>query len=153
MKTYTLKEQKTLLSAIELLKRSVCDFGPIANDPAMALNLIRAQIELAGAEREHFVVLFLDTRHRLLDSRILFSGTVDGAEVYPRIVLQQALQLNAAAAVLAHNHPSNYPEPSAADHALTTRLKQALALVGIRLLDHFIIAGNKHTSFAEKGWI
>lgn len=153
MKTYTLKQQKVLLEATELLKNSVRDSGPIANDPKQAIQLIRTQIELAGAEREHFVVLFLDARHRLIESKILFSGTIDGAEVYPRIVLQHALQLNAAAVVLAHNHPSNNPEPSAADHALTGRLKQALALVDIRLLDHFIIAGITHISFTEKGWL
>lgn len=153
MKTYTLRQQKVLFEAIELLKNSVRDSGPIANDPAHAIRLIRAQIELAGAEREHFVVLFLDARHRLIESKILFSGTIDGAEVYPRIVLQHALQLNAAAVVLAHNHPSNNPEPSGTDQALTVRLKQALALIDIKLLDHFIIAGSTHISFAEKGWL
>lgn len=153
MKPLTLKEQKTMAAAIDLLKRGVRDCGPIANDPSSAKQLIRAQIALAGPEREHFVVLFLDARHKLIDSKILFSGTVDGAEVYPRIILQNALACNAVAIILAHNHPSAHPEPSAADHALTSRIKQALALIDIRLLDHFIIAGNVTTSFAEKGWL
>jgi DNA repair protein RadC len=131
----------------------VRDAGPIANDPKMALQLIRAQIALAGPEREHFVVLFLNARHRLIDSKILFSGTVDGAEVYPRVILQQALACNAVAIVLAHNHPSTHPDPSSADHALTARIKQALNLIDVRLLDHFIVAGDSNTSFAEKGWL
>jgi DNA repair protein RadC len=153
IKPLTLKEQKTMTAAINLLKRGIQDVGPIANDPKMAIQLIRAQIALAGAEREHFIVMFLNSRHRLLDSKVLFSGTVDGADVHPRIVIQQALAYNAAAVVLAHNHPSTHIEPSAADHALTQRLKQALALIDVRLLDHFIIAGEDSVSFAEKGWL
>jgi DNA repair protein RadC len=83
----------------------------------------------------------------------LFAGGLDGAEVHPRIVVQQALRHQAAAVLLVHNHPSGHPEPSAADHALTVRLKQALALIDIRVLDHFIVAGNTVTSFAERGWL
>jgi DNA repair protein RadC len=83
----------------------------------------------------------------------LFQGGLDSAEVYPRVVLQNALKHQAAAIFLVHNHPSGHPEPSAADHALTTRLKQALSLVDIRVLDHFIVADNQITSFAENGWL
>ena len=111
------------------------------------------QVKLAGLEREVFVVAMLDTRHRLIEYIELFQGTIDGAEVHPREVVRRALRCNAAAVIVAHNHPSGSPEPSAADRAVTARLKQALALVDVRLLDHFIIAGSKATSMAASGWV
>lgn len=109
--------------------------------------------KLAGLEREVFAVAFLDTRHRLIDYAELFFGTVDGAEVHPRIVVREALLRNAAALVIAHNHPSGNAEPSAADRALTTRLKQALTLVDVRLLDHIIVGGHETVALAERGWV
>ncbi|MBS0516276.1 MAG: DNA repair protein RadC [Proteobacteria bacterium] len=109
--------------------------------------------KLAGFEHEVFAVLFLDTRHRLIDYVEMFHGTIDAAEVYPREVVKQALRLNAAAVIISHNHPSGNPEPSAADRALTAQLRQALALVDVRTLDHIIVAGGSTTSFAERGLI
>ncbi|RYD81557.1 MAG: DNA repair protein RadC [Verrucomicrobiaceae bacterium] len=109
--------------------------------------------KLAGYEREVFAVLFLDTRHRLIEYAELFLGTIDGAEVHPREVVRHALQCNAAALIVAHNHPSGVAEPSAADRAVTARLKQALALVDIRLLDHIVIGENCSTSMASAGMI
>lgn len=109
--------------------------------------------KLAGLEREVFVAAFLDTRHRLIDCAELFRGTVDGAEVHPRVVVREALLCNAAAVVASHNHPSGNPEPSAADRAVTARLKQALALVDVRLLDHIIVGGHATLSMAERGWV
>lgn len=106
---------------------------------------------LSHQERECFVLILLDTRHRVLVSEILFVGTIDGANVYPREVVKCALRHNAAAAVIAHNHPSAVAEPSAADEYVTRRLKDALALVDIRLLDHFVVAGASAYSFAEAG--
>ena len=94
---------------------------------------------LRGHPYEVFAALFLDTRHRALGFEELFRGTVDGAEVHPREVARRALAHNAAALIVGHNHPSGSPEPSAADRAVTARLKQALALVDVRLLDHFVI--------------
>lgn len=94
-------------------------------------------------------MLFLETRHRLIKYREMFQGTIDSASVYPREVVKEALRLNAAAVILSHNHPSGSPEPSAADRALTQQLKQALALVNVRTLDHIIVAGTAVTSFAE----
>lgn len=108
---------------------------------------------LAHQERECFVLVALDTRHRVIVSEILFVGTIDGANVYPREVVKCALRHNAAAAVIAHNHPSAVAEPSAADEYVTRRLKDALALVDIRLLDHFVVAGASAYSFAEAGLI
>ena len=90
-------------------------------------------------------------RHRLIDCRDLFCGTVDGASVHPREVVKEALARNAAAVILAHNHPSGVAEPSQADEIITTRLRDALALVEIRVLDHLIVAGSSVTSLAERG--
>ena len=109
------------------------------------------QAKLAGLEREVFAVVMLDTRHRLIEYAELFQGTIDGAEVHPREVARRALRCNAAAVIVAHNHPSGSPEPSAADRAVTVRLKQALALVDVRLLDHIIVGGTKTISMAATG--
>ena len=107
--------------------------------------------KLAGFEHEVFAVLFLDTRHRLIEYREMFHGTIDSASVYPREVVKEALRLNAAAVILSHNHPSGSPEPSQADKVLTQRLKEALGLVEVRILDHVIVGGMETVSFAEKG--
>lgn len=108
------------------------------------------QLRFAGLEHEVFSILWLDTRHRVISFDELFRGTIDGASVYPREVAKQGLQHNAAACILAHNHPSGVSEPSLADQAITRRLKDALALIDIRILDH-IVVGNNTVSFAERG--
>ncbi|WP_434775323.1 RadC family protein [Pseudomonas oryzihabitans] len=102
---------------------------------------------------EVFGCLFLDTRHRVLAFEALFHGTIDGASVYPRQVVKRALAHNAAAVILTHNHPSGIAEPSQADRLLTTRLKDALALVDVRVLDHFIVGDGEPLSMAEYGWL
>jgi len=109
--------------------------------------------KLAGFEHEVFAVLFLDTQHCLIEYAEMFRGTIDSASVYPRELVKEALRLNAAAVIVSHNHPSGNPEPSAADRALTQRLRDALALVDVRTLDHIIVAGGSTTSFAERGLI
>jgi len=108
---------------------------------------------LRGEVQEVFAALYLDTRHRALAFEPLFRGGIDGAEVHPREVVRRALAHNAAAVMVGHNHPSGNPEPSAADRAVTVRLKQALALVDIRLLDHFIIGDGAPVSLAARGWV
>ncbi|MFK5986219.1 MAG: DNA repair protein RadC [Pseudomonadota bacterium] len=100
---------------------------------------------------EVFVCLYLDNRHQIIHYEELFRGTIDGASVYPREVVKQALYYNAAALIVAHNHPSGIAEPSQSDEQITRRLKDALALVDIRLLDHFIIGDGRVSSFAEQG--
>ncbi|KUM42792.1 RadC family protein [Pseudomonas sp. EpS/L25] len=102
---------------------------------------------------EIFGCLFLDTRHRVLAFEALFHGTIDGASVYPRQVVKRALAHNAAAVILTHNHPSGVAEPSQADRLLTGRLKEALALVDVRVLDHFIVGDGEPLSMAEYGWL
>jgi DNA repair protein RadC len=112
--------------------------GASFTSPAAVKEYLRAK--LAGFEHEVFAVLFLDTRHRLIEYVEMFRGTIDAASVYPREVVKEALRLNAAAVIVSHNHPSGNPEPSAADKALT-RGSEALALVDVRTLDHIIVAG------------
>ncbi len=108
-------------------------------------------MRLAPREQEVFTILFLDSRHRLIECLDLFRGTLDGASVHPREVVKEALARNAAAVILAHNHPSGVAEPSQADEIITIRLRDALALVEIRVLDHLIVAGSTVTSLAERG--
>ena len=108
---------------------------------------------LANHEREVFSVAFLDTRHKVIAVEDLFAGTLDGAEVHPREIAKRALTLGAAAIICAHNHPSNNNEPSGADRAVTARLKQSLALVDVRLLDHFVVTADGYTSMAARGWV
>ena len=106
---------------------------------------------LSALPHEAFMALFLDSQHRLVAADELFRGTLAQTSVYPREVVKAALACNAAAVIFAHNHPSGVAEPSRADELLTTALKQALALVDIRTLDHFIVAGKRVVSFAERG--
>ena len=109
------------------------------------------RLKLAGYRNEVFGSLYLDNRHRVIAMRELFQGTIDGASVHPRVVVQQAMEVNAAALVLFHNHPSGVAEPSRADEMLTRRLKEALALVDVRVLDHFVVSAGGSVSFAEHG--
>jgi DNA repair protein RadC len=108
------------------------------------------RLQLATRECEIFAVLFLTNRHRVIAFEELFRGTIDGATVHPREVVKEVLRHNAAAVILAHNHPSGASEPSRADEAITRRLTEALALVDVRVLDHLIV-GETITSFAERG--
>ena len=108
---------------------------------------------LRDRHREAFYVLFLDNQHRVLTGEVLFEGTIDSASVYPREVVKRSLELNAAALILAHNHPSGVAEPSQADRRITRRISDALALVDIRILDHFVVGEGELVSFAERGWL
>jgi DNA repair protein RadC len=109
------------------------------------------QLQLAGQLREVFAVIFMDNKHRVIALETLFQGTIDSAQVHPRIVVQRVLALNSAAVILAHCHPSGVAEPSRADEQITERLKDALALVEVRVLDHLVIAASEAVSFAERG--
>lgn len=149
---YTQSSDNDILQAAEQVLLSRVRQGELLTDPAAAGRLLR--MRLAGLEREVFSCIYLDTRHRVIAIEDLFFGTVDGAEVHPREVAKSALQHNAAAVIVGHNHPSGNGEPSAADRAVTTRLKQALALIDIRLLDHFVVtAGGAPVSLASRGWV
>lgn len=109
------------------------------------------ELRLGMLEREVFCVMFLNNQHQLIMTEDMFLGTIDGAAVYPREVVKRALQLNASACVLAHNHPSGVVEPSEADKRITRRLVEALGLVDVRVIDHIIVSGAQSMSFAIRG--
>jgi len=140
--------------AREILLRDLS--GKISSTPVMdSPDTLREWLSLyfLGKEREVFLVLFLDNRHRLLAAENLFAGTIDGTPVYPREIVKEALRHNAAAVCVAHNHPSGDAEPSACDRSLTLKVREALALVDIRLLDHLVVGGERIVSLAERGWV
>ncbi|NMG56881.1 RadC family protein [Aromatoleum aromaticum] len=142
-------EDWIIQQAITLLENRVFKAGPLLGSPAAVRDYLR--MKLVVEPNEVFAVVFLDSQHQVLAYEPLFKGTVDQTSVYPRVVVQRALALNASALILAHQHPSGVTEPSAADHALTDRLKAALALVDIRVVDHFVIGKGTPYSFAESG--
>lgn len=110
------------------------------------------QFKMGGYEREVFAVLLLDNQHRLIEYKEIFFGTIDAASVYPREVVKLTLDHNAAAVIFAHNHPSGISDPSDADKRITQKLKDALALIDVRVLDHFVV-GETCVSFAERGYL
>ena len=141
-----------LQAALEIVRRHYLErlqAGPVLGSPRAARDYLIAR--LRDLQHEVFCCLFLDSRHRLISFEELFRGTVDGASVHPREVVKQALARNATAVILAHNHPSGVAEPSQADEIFTTRLRDALALVDIRVLDHLIIGDGTCASLAERG--
>jgi DNA repair protein RadC len=142
------EEQEVIARALGIAKDRCLRGDPITNPNEMRDFLI---LRFTGRLNEVFAVLFLDNRHRILAFEELFHGTIAGASVHPRVVVQRALHHNAAAVVFAHNHPSGIAEPSQADKTITTALINALALIDVRTLDHFIIGGGETFSFAEHG--
>ena len=148
---YALASADQILEAARLVIDQKMQRGTSFTSPAAVKEYLFAK--LSGFELEVFAVLFMDTQHRLIEYAEMFRGTIDGASVYPRELVKEALRLNAAAVIVSHNHPSGNPEPSGADRTLTQRLKEALGLVDVRVLDHIIVAGTDTTSFAERGLI
>ena len=140
--------EETLLAAHHALARRFRR-GVSLSSPQLVREYLR--ISLAALEHEVFCVLLLDTHHRLLSCRELFRGTLDGAAVYPREVVKEVLKHNAAAVIFAHNHPSGVAEPSPADEMITRRLREALLLIDVRVLDHLVVAGTALVSMAERG--
>ena len=134
--------------ALQLLAREVREADALTSPAA-----VRDYLRLLLADRQHevFAVVFLDAQHRVLDVVELFRGTLTQTSVYPREVVIEALARNAAAVILAHNHPSGHAEPSRADELLTSSLKSALALVDVRVLDHVVVTRTMVVSFAERG--
>ena len=145
----------TISAAKELVMRALSE--DITQNPINLNNPVEVKkylkLLLGGRQQEVFVVLFLDTQHRLIAAEELFHGTLTQTSVYPREVVKRALMHNAAAVLLAHTHPSGLAEPSRADQLLTNVLKEALALVDVSALDHFIIGDESALSFAERGLI
>jgi len=149
---YVVQRTVTAAEIVEEAKRITANKfrrGVVLTNPAASRNFLIQQ--LSDLEQEVFACIFLDNRNRIIEFEILFRGTIDGAAVYPREIVKRALALNAAALIMAHNHPSGVAEPSRADEAITKRVESALALVDVRVLDHFIIADDVAESLAERG--
>jgi DNA repair protein RadC len=143
-------DDEVIQRAITILDKRIRR-GDALCSPAQTREYLRLQ--LAGEKAEVFCCLFLDNRNRVIEFKRMFHGTIDGASVYPREVVREAISQNAAAIIFAHNHPSGVAEPSRSDLAITERLVEALQLVEIRVLDHFIIGDGEPWSFAEHGKI
>lgn len=146
------RQYVSLQAALELARRHYQQLmmsGPALGNPRATREFVR--MRLRDLPHEVFAVLYLDNRNRVMGYEELFRGTIDGSSVHPREVVKHALARNAAAVILTHNHPSGVAEPSQADELITRRLKQALALVDIRLLDHLVVGDGACESFAERG--
>lgn len=141
-------------AALELGHRHLAaalERSDVMSSPEATRRFLRSR--LRGLRHEVFAVLFLDSQHRLIAFEELFKGSIDSCSVHPRQVVERALALNAAAVILAHNHPSGVAEPSGADRQITERLRQALDLIDVRTLDHLVIGEGQPISFAERGWL
>ncbi|GKW48605.1 RadC family protein [Halomonas sp. NCCP-2165] len=150
--TYRITDTVTeaeLLSIAKAFARRRLAKGRKITQPALAFEYL--QILLQEYEHEVFSAVFLDSQHRVISFEELFRGTIDSASVYPREVVKQALKHNAAAMILVHNHPSGDPEPSDADRRITQRLKEALGLVEVRVIDHIVVGSERCVSLAERG--
>lgn len=151
MNELTEDENDIIRQALEILDRRLRAPGQLFDSPAALPQFLR--LLLAEKQHEVFLVILLDAQNRMIHSEELFRGTLTQTSVYPREIVKLALHHNAAGAVFCHNHPSEVAEPSRADEVLTTELKTALALVEVRVLDHFIVGSADLMSFAERGLI
>lgn len=144
----TQAEMKVILKAEKILKRELTNDKLSLNSPDQVKRYLR--VALQHLESEEFHCIYMDTQHRVVAIEKLFSGTIDASSVYPREVLKRCMFHNAAAVIFAHNHPSGIAEPSQADERITLRLRDALAFVDVRVLDHLVV-GEKIVSMAERG--
>ena len=142
--------EETLLAARQAIAKRFRR-GATLSSPGLVREYLR--VTFATLDHEVFCVLLLDTHHRLLSFQQMFRGTLDSAAVFPREVVKEVLKYNAGAVIFAHNHPSGVAEPSVADECITRRLKEALALIDVRVLDHLVVAGATFVSMAERGWL
>lgn len=143
--------QRIIQIALTLLEKQMKQKPIGFNSTVETLQYLRLQLE--QLKREVFMVLYLDNQHRLIASEVSSQGTINATSVYPREIVKAALTHNAAAVILAHNHPSGVAEPSHADRTVTERLTKALSLVDVRVLDHVVIGHGESISFAERGWL
>ncbi|MFC0227628.1 RadC family protein [Serratia aquatilis] len=148
---YESHEQHIITQAICLLERQLQARTVVLTQPDAVRRYLRLQLE--RQEREVFMVMYLDNQHRLIACETLFTGTLASVNVYPREIVKQALAYNAAALILAHNHPSGMAEPSQADRTVTETVTAALSLIDVRVLDHIVIGHGEAVSFAERGWL
>ncbi|MCF6751917.1 DNA repair protein RadC [Pseudomonas stutzeri] len=140
-------ENRIIAQAIAILERRLFADGPQMSDPQVTRDYLR--LKLMPEPSEVFVALFLNAKHQVIACETLFRGTIDTAQIHPRVVVQRALFHNASALIVSHQHPSGCSEPSPSDERLTQRLKSALECVDVRLLDHFIFGKGQPFSFAE----
>jgi DNA repair protein RadC len=143
------------LKGIAELARRYHSVRVLGDNPLLSPEMTKdfLQSQLSDAEREIFMVIFLDNQHRVVKHSRMFSGTLRHVEVHPREIVREAIKVNAAAVILAHNHPSGCAEPSKADKDITDRIIKCCQFMDIRVLDHFIIGRGEYVSFAERGWI
>ena len=148
---FQVKEQRIIRHALRLLEKYQRQPG----EPFTSTSFTKTwlQLQMAHLEREVFIVLYLDNQHCLLERETLFTGTLSHTEVHPREVVKSAMRHNAAAVIIAHNHPSGTTDISQADRHITQRIVNALALVEVRVLDHLVVGGTAMVSFAERGWL
>jgi DNA repair protein RadC len=145
---FTPGQEATIRQAISILETRLKN-KEVYSNPSEVKDLCR--LKIGHMRDEYFCCLFLSAQHHLIAFERLFRGTVDGASVHPRVVVRRALELNAAAIIFTHNHPSGVSEPSSADIRMTSRLKEALALVDVRVIDHVVAGTSESTSMAEQG--
>lgn len=145
----------TQLHAIVELARRYAESWIEEEKPLLSPDMTRKflQSQLTDEEREVFMVIFMDNQHRVIKYSRMFSGTLSHVEVHPREIVREAIKTNAAAVILAHNHPSGHSEPSQADKAITERIIRCCSIMDIRVLDHLVIGRGEYVSFAERGWI
>ena len=151
---YTSAEKRAITRALNIIREKQPNFYGRSKITDVDACKTYCALQLADGSRERFLCLFLDSQHGLITGEILFEGTINSASVYPREIIRRVLELNAAALVIAHNHPSGYPEPSLADIRLTQEIKQALSAIDVPLLDHIIVGNGKGSptmSLAQRG--
>ncbi|MGR6773637.1 RadC family protein [Pectobacterium brasiliense] len=147
---YTDREARVINMSLLILERRVRKREAMTSPEDVKAYL---RLKLEHMEREVFVAMFLNNQNRLISCEFLFAGTINSVEVHPGEVARQAIQLNAAAVIFAHNHPSGNAEPSNADRQITEKLVKALSLIEIRVLDHVVVGHGEMVSFAERGWL
>lgn len=147
---YGAADEAIIKQAKAILLKRMKKRGISMTDPSVVKDYLI--LHLQELEHEQFHVLFLDNQHRLIACEMMFKGTIDAASVYPREIVKRSMHWNAAALILAHNHPSGTPDPSQADIAITKKIKEAMALIDVRVLDHFIV-GDEVSAFSERGLI
>jgi DNA repair protein RadC len=145
---YSAYEQEAINVALSAIQQTLVN-NNVMNSPKEVENYLK--IKLAAEPDEWFAVMFLTSQHRLISFEKLFRGTIDSSHVHIRVIARNALELNAAALILAHNHPSGIAEPSNADQKITSKIKDSLEIFDIKVLDHFIVSSNECCSFAERG--
>lgn len=146
-----MRKHRIINIALQLLEKQIKVRPYSFTSSAQTRDYLRLQLE--QLEREVFMVLYLDNQHRLISSDITALGTISETWVYPREIVKDSLAFNAAAVIFAHNHPSGVAEPSQADRSITNKLKEALSLIDVKVLDHFVVGHGELVSFAERGWL